>query len=364
MIKKVLKNLKHFLVPHKGNEHRPLVLRPKSLRAYAYFLITVKVLVTLLLCSFYPSPAFLSLEIQDKIIDLVNQTRQEKALSILEINNNLSLAAQAKAEDMIDRDYFAHTSPDGQRSWEWVSRDKYYYLAFGENLAMDFTSAQTAHVALMNSPSHAKNILNSKYADIGIGVASGEMQGRETIVLVQFFGKAKEAVAAAVTEGSIRAVEEREVKSEPVLKTDPSTRRLQQDQPTSSGSSRETVKAEEVIAEEPASAPSLPLGASAGEEEIYIDRNLTDTSPIIVRVAETEQAKDFLNRIILYTDWLLWGFLIFLMASLLINVFVRIQIQSPVLIAQSYFVILVVLSLLLFKVHFIEEIIGRVISLV
>lgn len=370
MTKKILKNLKYFLVPHEGNKHRPLSLRPKSLRAYAYFLITVKVLVTLLLTSFYPSPAFLSLEIQDKIIQLINQARQEKTLASLEVSNILNLAAQAKAQDMIDQDYFSHTSPDGSKSWNWINRDKYHYTAFGENLAMDFTSAETAHSALMGSPTHAKNIINSKYEDVGIGVAYGEMNGRETIVLVQFFGRETSLLSASTV--SVPAVKIVKEVKESVLET-----QELENQRTKEPKNIETEKQKEALVveeqKEPAFAADLtPVAtsvkgveaATAGEEEIYIDKNLTTPEAVVVSVAETGEVKSFLNRIILYADWLLWGFMIFLIASLLINILVRVRIQHTNVIGQSLLVILVIATLLLFKTHFIEDVLGRVISLV
>jgi len=42
------------------------------------------------------------------------------------------------------------------------------------------------------SPSHAKNILNRDFEDVGIGIAKGEINGRETIVVVMFLAKQAE----------------------------------------------------------------------------------------------------------------------------------------------------------------------------
>jgi hypothetical protein len=53
----------------------------------------------------------------------------------------------------------------------------------------------------MNSSSHRANILNANFQDIGIAVVRGKINGRETTVAVQFFGKiaATKAVATANT---------------------------------------------------------------------------------------------------------------------------------------------------------------------
>jgi len=51
----------------------------------------------------------------------------------------------------------------------------------------------------MNSAGHRKNILNSHFTDIGIGLAKGIYQNRETIFIVQMFGQpAKISVSAPV----------------------------------------------------------------------------------------------------------------------------------------------------------------------
>ena len=45
------------------------------------------------------------------IIDLVNKSRAAIGLSTLSESDVLNSAAKYKAEDMIENDYFAHTSP-------------------------------------------------------------------------------------------------------------------------------------------------------------------------------------------------------------------------------------------------------------
>ena len=43
----------------------------------------------------------------------------------------------------------------------------------------------------MNSPSHRENILNPLYTEVGIVVAQGTLNGRASIVVVEYFGKPK-----------------------------------------------------------------------------------------------------------------------------------------------------------------------------
>ncbi|TSA46334.1 CAP domain-containing protein [bacterium] len=123
-----------------------------------------------------------------KVIDLTNADRTEKGLSILKENDKLKKAAENKADDMVLNDYFSHNSPEGLTPWHWMEQEKYDYNYAGENLAMDFTTAEKMNEAWLASPTHRANILNEKYKNIGIAVKEGMINGHSTIDVVQMFG--------------------------------------------------------------------------------------------------------------------------------------------------------------------------------
>lgn len=189
--KKLFRHFKDFAIPHEGNSHRPKGLQPKALTAYVIVIVLVKFLVTGTLFFIYPNPARLSEKMTDELLTLTNQARQDIGVPVVSSNDILAAAARSKAKDMIANGYFAHFGPDGKKPWEWIDQGAYQFLYMGENLAMDFSSAEVVHQAFMNSASHRKNILNSKYTDIGMGIAMGKINGRDTIVLVQFFATPK-----------------------------------------------------------------------------------------------------------------------------------------------------------------------------
>ena len=89
---------------------------------------------------------------------------------------------------MLAKGYWAHFAPDGTSPWSFFLSFGYKYQYAGENLARDFSNANDAVNAWMNSPTHRENILNSKYKEIGIGVVEGNLAGVDTTVIVQFFG--------------------------------------------------------------------------------------------------------------------------------------------------------------------------------
>lgn len=134
--------------------------------------------------------AFLANLTQELVIAEVNPARHDiENLGPLKPHPKLTQAAQMKAEDMIERDYFSHNSPEGERPWTWLNKVNYKYALAGENLAIDYNDPYLVTRAWLNSPSHRRNILNGHYTDIGIGVAEGEYQGRDTVIVVMFLGK-------------------------------------------------------------------------------------------------------------------------------------------------------------------------------
>jgi len=134
--------------------------------------------------------------ISSVLVDLTNGDRQVNAIGGLRVSPVLTAAAQAKANDMAENNYFAHVSPMGKNSWYWFKQVGYNFTYAGENLAVDFSDSVDVSRAWMNSPTHRKNILDGNFTEIGIAVAQGVYQGRETTFAVQMFGKP--AVRAAV----------------------------------------------------------------------------------------------------------------------------------------------------------------------
>lgn len=123
-----------------------------------------------------------------KVIQLVNGERLSQGINALIENTVLDKAAKDKVKDMIKNDYFAHTSPSGVSPWHWIEKNGYDYKYAGENLAINFLSADSQQKAWMASPTHRKNILNPNYKEIGVAVAEGKVDGIFSTITVQMFG--------------------------------------------------------------------------------------------------------------------------------------------------------------------------------
>lgn len=123
------------------------------------------------------------------LLSETNIERKQNQLNNLSINQELSAAAQAKAEDMVARNYWAHVNPEGKQPWDFIKAAGYDYAAVGENLAYGFTTSDAAINGWMNSPGHRENLLRPNYSEVGFGIASSpdyNGSGPETIVVAMY----------------------------------------------------------------------------------------------------------------------------------------------------------------------------------
>lgn len=124
----------------------------------------------------------------DNVVTLINQSRQAAGLSSLDADFKLMQAAEMKANDMLAKQYFAHTGPDGNGPSYWAAQVGYNWTALGENIAYGYTTAESVHEAFMASSGHRANILGSAYEDVGVAAVSGQFGGRTVIMVVEEFG--------------------------------------------------------------------------------------------------------------------------------------------------------------------------------
>ena len=131
------------------------------------------------------------------LLQETNQNRSKDKQTPLSLDPQLTSAAQAKAENMANSNYWAHNSPDGKTPWSFIATSGYQYQAAGENLAYGFSDASGVIAGWMNSTEHRENILNSAYSDVGFGVATSpnfQGNGPQTIVVAEY-GDPVDAVA-------------------------------------------------------------------------------------------------------------------------------------------------------------------------
>ena len=185
---------KKVFVPHTQTNPTPLFWHPISI--VLFILCTISVGLTL----FFTAPislkphSFLGDIRTGVIIAFTNEERQKENIPELLENPVLAEAATLKAEDMVEKGYFAHYSPEGTSPWFWFDQKGYQYERAGENLAVLFNDSKKVVDAWMNSPTHRANILKEGYTEIGIGTAEGIYKGKSTTFVVQFFAKPKDSL--------------------------------------------------------------------------------------------------------------------------------------------------------------------------
>ena len=123
------------------------------------------------------------------IVDRTNALRKENGIAALTANDKLMQAAQVRADEMAASGAYSHTRPDG-RKYTTVTGCKYV----GENIQligewqMSNTSLPAAAVdGWQNSTAHLKNMLNTRYGEIGIGLSQGTVMGEPYWYCVQLF---------------------------------------------------------------------------------------------------------------------------------------------------------------------------------
>jgi uncharacterized protein YkwD len=147
---------------------------------------------------------------EDMLLSLANQAREKAGLGLLTPDADLSQAARAHAQRMVNAQQLSHQF-DGELPLPQRLADTTKTLLDqeGENVAVDL-DAPRAHEHLMQSPPHRANLLNASYNVIGLGV----MRSGARLYIVQDFGRAlpnysaaevKERIAANVAQARHRA---------------------------------------------------------------------------------------------------------------------------------------------------------------
>ncbi|MFJ6852846.1 sigma-70 family RNA polymerase sigma factor [Streptomyces sp. NPDC091271] len=107
--------------------------------------------------------------VADEVIALVNNERAKEGCAPVSGNSLLAKAASRHSADMVARDYFSHTSPDGTDPGARITAAGYRWSTYGENIAKGQPTAAAVMDSWMNSSGHRANILNCAFKEIGIG---------------------------------------------------------------------------------------------------------------------------------------------------------------------------------------------------
>ena len=325
MTENIWLKLKLIFVPGQANNFRPKFLTSRVL-LYCLLVLFILKIITVPFLIYFPKSALFGDISKIALIKMLNHDRKEAGLGPLKENTVLNNAAVLKAQDMLAKDYFSHQSPEGITPWHWFKIAGYNYKVAGENLAIGFLDSGEVNQAWLDSPSHKANLLNSNYKDVGIAVLTGDFQGNETTVVVQLFGTPQQTIAGP------------KVQTKEQVKKETAT-------PTA-----ENAEVEEHSFFSTSSEASVK--EATGTQTLSSE--FTSIKKEVVPVLKEAQKKAIFNFLFFLTlDYskviqiIIYGFLALIILALIINIFVRIDIQHVDLILKTLgFIAVLVLFIL------------------
>lgn len=193
----IFDSIHHLFVPRHTNNYKAKLIHHDFLTIYLAFALMLTAGVAHLQSTQGSILGYATDISPQKLLELTNRERQKEGLNDLVYNEKLAQAAQKKAENMFAKDYWSHYGPDGETPWEFILGSGYQYEFAGENLAKNFLFSDGVVNAWMDSPTHRDNILRKEYTDMGFAVVNGVLNGEETTLVVQMFGKPLYPVAEA-----------------------------------------------------------------------------------------------------------------------------------------------------------------------
>jgi uncharacterized protein YkwD len=142
----------------------------------------------LVLASAYVVPPASQAPIQAKrVLQLVNEVRARGArcgersfgsARPVKLSGTLADVALGHASDMAQHNYFEHEDRTGHSPADRVRAVGYRETLVGENIAYGPKSAEEVVQGWLDSPGHCENIMDSRFAEMGVAYAPGQSSKR------------------------------------------------------------------------------------------------------------------------------------------------------------------------------------------
>lgn len=161
----------------------PVIIKSTRFAAAWHSLLITAVLVGILNSAAEPGDLR---ELRSEALELVNEAREQHGLPALQSRPELDRAAQAHVEDMLNRNYFDHVSPEGKTVFDrYVAAGGSRWRLVAENIGRCATCKGPPRIAdvtrlqegWMRSASHRENILNPGVTQFGFGMVAAAGRG-------------------------------------------------------------------------------------------------------------------------------------------------------------------------------------------
>ena len=135
------------------------------------------------------------------MVAALNQERTSRGLVAVRIDSRLMAIARARSNDMVAKDYFSHTQPDGRNVFDILTAQRVTWYNAGEiiawnNYPLDST-VSSADRQWMGSPSHKAIVVSTDYNYIGVGLAVDAATGKKLWTAVYMKGPDRTAAQAS-----------------------------------------------------------------------------------------------------------------------------------------------------------------------
>ncbi|MES0341587.1 MAG: CAP domain-containing protein [Candidatus Humimicrobiaceae bacterium] len=127
---------------------------------------------------------------ESQMIHLINSIRSSRGLQLLNPNPVLNSIARSRSQDMLNRNYFSHYTPEGKNIFNILVENGIMYAMGAENLSQSsppsWGSPEAVINSWMNSSGHRANLLNPHYGQLGLGVVDS---GNKRVVTLIFINR-------------------------------------------------------------------------------------------------------------------------------------------------------------------------------
>lgn len=149
-----------------------------------------------------PSSADIAAE-ELAMVNLLNGDRAGAGLVAVRTDSRLMAIARARSADMIAKNYFSHTQPDGRNVFDILTGQGITWYGAGEiiawnNYPWDVTTS-TANNQWMNSPGHRAIVLSSDMNYVGVGLAVDTSTGKKMWTAVFMKGPDRTGARASMS---------------------------------------------------------------------------------------------------------------------------------------------------------------------
>jgi uncharacterized protein YkwD len=129
--------------------------------------------------------------VENYLLTAINQQRSAAGLTPVQVDGAITGLARSRSNDMAERNYFSHNTPEGKNFLPMMSESKIAYKFAGEILARnnypDDEAGKIAIDSYLGSSAHKAIMLDGRFSLVGIGYTKSAEDGMQyyTVIFVQ-----------------------------------------------------------------------------------------------------------------------------------------------------------------------------------